>query len=282
MKIQHEHVGHRQRLRDRYEKGGITALFDYEILEMLLAQIILYADTQPTAKRLLKKFGTVRHVLTASLEELESVDGVGKRTASILNFFGQTFDYIRSDRIDAHSSYSRVEIANACYEAFKGKDYECMVFLCYDRDMELCHSGESTEYRRGYTFSPTIEEIIAEAKAHHAKYIYFAHNHPKGSIVQPSNVDLKFIEKSVRVAMENGIIVLDHTITREPDTYSVYYANTLGNVALKVMAELGGDNPYNDNFVKENFFNDSNWDSGYFNKTEMERLIMNKFDPILN
>ena len=59
MKIQHEHVGHRQRLRDRYEKGGITALFDYEILEMLLAQIILYADTQPTAKRLLKKFGTV-------------------------------------------------------------------------------------------------------------------------------------------------------------------------------------------------------------------------------
>ena len=81
--------------------------------------------------------------------------------------------------------------------------------------------------------------------------------------------------------MENGIIVLDHTITREPDTYSVYYANTLGNVALKVMAELGGDNPYNDNFVKENFFNDSTWDSGYFNKTEMERLIRNKFDPIL-
>lgn len=282
MQFKHDHLGHRQRLRDRYNAGGINALFDYEILEMLLNQIILYSDTQSTAKNLLAKFGTVKKVLAADLDQLANVQGVGKRTASMLNFFGRTFYYLYRDQIANRSTFSRVEIANICYEAFRGKNYECMVYLCYDRCVELCHSGETTDYYKGgIRISPSLEEIIDEAKAHRARYIYFAHNHPPESVAHPSNIDLDFIKKSIDLTMRRDIIILDHAITCGADTFSSFYSNALGRLALGVATEIGPEHAFSEKFIKENFFNHSGWDNGHFNKHEMVQLIRCKFDPIL-
>ncbi len=51
------HLGHRQRLRERFMGSGGEALPDYELLELLLFHAIPRRDVKPLAKALLARFG---------------------------------------------------------------------------------------------------------------------------------------------------------------------------------------------------------------------------------
>lgn len=64
--------GHRERLRERAAKGGIDALPDYELLEMLLFRSIPYRDTKPLAKDLLARFGSLEGIGAASHEAIDA------------------------------------------------------------------------------------------------------------------------------------------------------------------------------------------------------------------
>ena len=50
--------GHRQRLRDRFEKNGSCAFSEHELLELLLTYSIHVKDVKPLAKKLLSRFGS--------------------------------------------------------------------------------------------------------------------------------------------------------------------------------------------------------------------------------
>lgn len=56
---------HRQRLRQRFEEAGASALADYELLELFLFRTIPRQDTKPLAKALRQKFGSLDAVLAA-------------------------------------------------------------------------------------------------------------------------------------------------------------------------------------------------------------------------
>ena len=49
------YLGHRQRLRERFQQAGPDAISDYELLELLLFRSIPRADTKERAKALLKR-----------------------------------------------------------------------------------------------------------------------------------------------------------------------------------------------------------------------------------
>ncbi len=68
---------HRQRLRQRFTEGGAQAMPDYELLELLLFRAIRRGDTKPLAKRLMKTFGDLNHILAAPPARLKDVQGVG-------------------------------------------------------------------------------------------------------------------------------------------------------------------------------------------------------------
>jgi hypothetical protein len=51
------YLGHRDRLRERATAGGLSALPDYEVLELLLFRSIPRGDVKPLAKQLLARFG---------------------------------------------------------------------------------------------------------------------------------------------------------------------------------------------------------------------------------
>ena len=67
------HGGHRDRLRERAAKGGLGALPDYELLELLLFRSVPYKDTKPLAKDLLARFGGLEGIGAASHEAVEDV-----------------------------------------------------------------------------------------------------------------------------------------------------------------------------------------------------------------
>ncbi len=69
--------GHRQRLRDRFTKGGADALPDYELLEIVLFRAIARRDTKDLSKRLIARFGSFAEVVNAPEALLREVQGVG-------------------------------------------------------------------------------------------------------------------------------------------------------------------------------------------------------------
>ena len=64
------HVGHRQRLRERFLRGGDEALSDYELLELLLFGANPRADMKPLAKDLLGAFGSLTGLLNSDSSAL--------------------------------------------------------------------------------------------------------------------------------------------------------------------------------------------------------------------
>ena len=79
-------------------------IFDtYELLEMLLYYVIPYRDTNPIAKRLLSRFGSLDAVLSAQEGELLAVDGIGATSARMLTAVGRA-ERIREIDLDISSS----------------------------------------------------------------------------------------------------------------------------------------------------------------------------------
>ena len=78
------HAGHRQRLRERFLRGGPDDLAAHELLELLLGYAMPRVDVNPLAHRLIERFGSLSGVTEASVEELMSVSGVGEYTACLI------------------------------------------------------------------------------------------------------------------------------------------------------------------------------------------------------
>ena len=78
------HLGHRERLRERFLDGGPDALPDYELLELLLTLARPRVDCKPLAKDLLKRFGSLPALMAADPNALRNIDGVGDSTATAI------------------------------------------------------------------------------------------------------------------------------------------------------------------------------------------------------
>ena len=76
--------GHRQRLRERFLKGGTNAVADYEILELLLFAALPRRDVKALAKTLLTRFGSLPEVFAAEPARLREISGVGDTVIAIL------------------------------------------------------------------------------------------------------------------------------------------------------------------------------------------------------
>ena len=72
-----EQLGHRKRLREKFVKSGLAGFHDYEIVELLLSLGTPRKDCKQQAKEILKRFKTLRGALSASMEELQQIDGIG-------------------------------------------------------------------------------------------------------------------------------------------------------------------------------------------------------------
>src|SRR5581483_4630685 len=93
------YVGHRERAKERFRREGGESLRDYELLELLLFQVIRQADTKPLAKALLQRFGSFSEVLSAPEAQLMEVQGVGEAVAHHLKLLEATAKRFARDGI---------------------------------------------------------------------------------------------------------------------------------------------------------------------------------------
>ena len=109
MKDSKLHYGHRDRMRERFITHGAEVFATYELLEMLLYNVISYKDTNDTAKLLIKTFGTLENMFSATDEEILAIRGVGKRTLDLIRSLAVLTPVREGDKAEREES----EIPNA-------------------------------------------------------------------------------------------------------------------------------------------------------------------------
>ena len=72
------HDGHRKKMRARFLETGLDAFADHEALELLLYYAIPRKDTNGIAHELMNRYGTLEAVLSAPVEDLMRVEGIGE------------------------------------------------------------------------------------------------------------------------------------------------------------------------------------------------------------
>lgn len=81
--------GHRKRLKARFKNASLDGFHDYEAVELLLMHAIPRKDVKPIAKELIRRFGGLKGLFEATVEELSQVNGIGTAAAVLILFVRQ-------------------------------------------------------------------------------------------------------------------------------------------------------------------------------------------------
>lgn len=206
-------AGHRQRLRERFLKGGENALADYEILEMLLFSVNARKDMKELAKRLLAKFDTVTNVLNAEDVDLLKVRGMNRSALATLKLaqaIGQRQyrEIILNKRVTEMSTWRHV--LEYCEVTMAHLKREQLRLLFLDKQHKLI--DEEVQIIGTVDHTPVyVREIVNRAVNVGATGLVLVHNHPSGDPT-PSESDIEATRKLKEVAESMGVVLYDHII----------------------------------------------------------------------
>jgi len=214
-----DYIGHRQRLRERFLKGGGNSLADYELLEMILYAASSRSDTKPLAKKLLAKFGSFAKVVNAENAELSAVEGVGEAAiASIKIIKAATEKLLKEEVSQGHIIASWTALLDYCRVSMGHKKNEEFRVLFLNNKNALI--ADELQQFGTVNHAPVYpREVVKRALELGASSIILTHNHPSGDPT-PSKDDIDVTKKIVAAANSLGLSVHDHLIIAGNKHYS--------------------------------------------------------------
>ncbi|WP_068875749.1 MULTISPECIES: DNA repair protein RadC [unclassified Phenylobacterium] len=205
------YAGHRERLRERAAAGGLAALPDYEVLELLLFRTIPRGDVKPLAKQLLARFGSLGGVLGATAEELRTVAGVGEAVALDLKLQHEISLRTAREQVarrpvisswTALLAYVKTALAHEAREQFR------VLFL--DKKNQLI--ADEVMNRGTVDHAPVYpREVARRALELSASALILVHNHPSGDPT-PSSADVDMTRQIVEAVRPLRIAIHDHLV----------------------------------------------------------------------
>lgn len=213
------HDGHRERVRQRFERDGAESFAPHELLEFILFYSIPRGDTNELAHRLLAHFGSLSAVLEAPCQELRKVEGVGPASAALLNALPQI---ARRYLIDKNGEGRVLDTAQKLGEFIKpyfvGCNNERFYLICLDRKRKLLCCAQLMEGSLNQV-SVDLRTVVETVVRCSASSVVLAHNHTQGFAL-PSSEDI-FVTDMVRKALHPlSVDVFDHIIVARDDFVS--------------------------------------------------------------
>jgi DNA repair protein RadC len=203
--------GHRQRLRERFMKGGADAVPDYELLELVLFRAIPRRDTKELAKRLLARFGTFAEVINAPEPRLREVKDVGDAVITELKLVRAAALRLMQGEISRKPVLSSwASVTEYCRAAMAFEEREQFRILFLDKKNKLIADEIQQEGTVDHT-PVYIREIVKRALELASSAVILVHNHPSGDPT-PSRADIEMTRQIVNAAKPLGITVHDHII----------------------------------------------------------------------
>ncbi|ODT49312.1 MAG: hypothetical protein ABS59_11095 [Methylobacterium sp. SCN 67-24] len=205
------HLGHRERLRQRFLEGGDSALPDYELLELLLFRSIPQRDVKPLAKQLIQHFGSFAEVIGAPVSRLREVKGIGESVALDLKIVEASLKRAMKGQIAKKpvlSSWSSV--IDYCRLAMAFAEREQFRILFLDKKNALI--ADEVQQTGTVDHTPVYpREVMRRALELSATALILIHNHPSGDPT-PSGADMRMTRELVDIAKPLGIAIHDHII----------------------------------------------------------------------
>ncbi|MBF0345926.1 MAG: DNA repair protein RadC [Nitrospirae bacterium] len=205
------HLGHRQRLRERYVKGGIHSLNNYEVIELLLTYVNSQRDVKPLAKELLNRFGGIRGLFDTQMESLIEVKGIGKQTAILFKLARDLVElYLREKLILKQTIRCPDDIIDYLHISIGSLKDEKFITLFLNSRNEIVASEIVSEG----TVNNTVvypRKVFENALKHKATAMILVHNHPSGNL-KVSDDDITLTRSLMNTAEILGIVIHDHLI----------------------------------------------------------------------
>ena len=210
-----------ERPRERLQKYGAESLSAQEIIALILGRGISGESVMVTAQRLLGRFGDLKGLSGASLEELSQVKGIGLAKAAQIK---AAFELVK--RADGQSETTHKPLLKTpedVYEvvkgSLKGKKKEHFQIIMLDTRRRLIKVSEVSV---GSLDSSIVHprEAFREAISACAASVILVHNHPSGDTT-PSEDDIMLTKRLAAVGEVIGIEVLDHLIIADSSYLSL-------------------------------------------------------------
>lgn len=205
------HSGHRARMNEKYRLGGTDVCADHELLEMLLYYAIPRVNTNETAIRLLRRFGSLKALLFASPAELAAVEGIGEKSARLIHLCGDIAFRAQTTPSQKSCRFADLDaVGEYCVKKLGKLPRERVILLLLNTNNELiaCENlGDGTVN----IADVNIRQIMEYAILRRAAKIVLAHNHPDGD-PEPSDSDASTTMLLHRACMPLDIELTEHIL----------------------------------------------------------------------
>jgi DNA repair protein RadC len=204
-------AGHRERLRARFVAGGADPLPDYELLELLLFRSLPRRDVKPIAKRLIARFGSFAEVLSAPVERLVEIEGIGESAAIDLKISAAAAQRLTKGSVSKRQVLaSWASVIEYCRAAMAFAEREEFRILFLDKRNQLI--ADEVQQRGTVDHTPVYpREIVRRALELSATALVLVHNHPSGDPT-PSQADIRMTHDIIAISKPLGITIHDHVI----------------------------------------------------------------------
>ncbi|MCD6299937.1 MAG: DNA repair protein RadC [Dehalococcoidales bacterium] len=210
-----------ERPRERLQKFGVSALSAQEILALILGRGVSGESVMVTAQRLLSRFGSLKGIADASVEELSQVKGIGLAKAAQIKAAFELANRLEgyAESEDKTIVKTPEDVVGLVRGRLKGKKKEYFLALLLDTRGQLIKVSEISV---GSLDTSIVHprEAFKEAISASAASVIFVHNHPSGDPAA-SEDDIKLTKRLAEAGEIVGIEVLDHIIIGDKNHLSL-------------------------------------------------------------
>lgn len=208
-----------ERPRERLQRFGPEALSSQELLAIILGRGVSKRSVMNIAQDLVTKFGSVKSIAEATLEELSGIKGIGTAKAAQLK---AAFELAGRREMERDLGEYAITDPESLVKALRGtirdkaKEHFKLILL-NTRNKVIRISTISVGTLNASLVHP--REVFKEALTHNASSLILAHNHPSGD-TEPSEEDIRITRRLRDAGRIMGVEVLDHIIITRNSYFS--------------------------------------------------------------
>ncbi|MGH7970734.1 MAG: RadC family protein [Limisphaerales bacterium] len=200
-----------ERPRERLVSYGADALSNAELLAILLRTGLQGINALEIGKQLLQKHGSLHSLARASLEDLQTVRGIGRdKAVTLIAAFTLARKMAQEMRQEAPLLDTPEAVATLMREDNRLRNVETFQVLLLNTRRRLIEVIKISEGTLD-TILVHPREVFKSAISANAAAVILTHNHPSGD-PSPSEADIKVTRDLIRAGQLLKIDVLDHII----------------------------------------------------------------------
>lgn len=207
------------RPRERAERLGVEALSDAELVAILLATAGRRGSTVgDLARQLIREFGSVERLATATIADLTRTEGIGPAKATTVCAAFELGRRAVRPPAETVLLTSSSAIAAAAAPLLTGRR-ERLLVLSADNRLRL-HGVDTVSQGGADSASVPIREILSAVLRRDCSTFALAHQHPGGDPT-PSSRDINATGHVAKAAGIAGLRLLDHVVIAGSEWRSV-------------------------------------------------------------